>query len=427
MLRAGWLASLGVSSSGWLPLLANEASQPERRRQCILLWMAGGPSQTDTFDMKPGHANGGEFKEIATRVPGLRISEHLPMVALHADQLAVVRSVSTREGDHQRGTYAMRTGHRPGGPIRFPCIGATLAKELHVVDHALPDYFTIDPVVQLSPEAFSPGFLGPNFAPATVGGNNEAPPAPGQFAELRVDNLTLPPSVSVSQAQSRVELWQHLQRGFLREHETFGPVAQDTVYRRALKIMSSRDTEAFDLGQEPDAVRQAYGPTRFGQGCLLARRLIERGVPIVEVTLGTGLGWDTHQDNFRRVRELSNELDLGWGTLMSELKERGLLETTTILWMGEFGRTPNINSQAGRDHFPNAWTCVFAGGGIRGGQYYGRTSDDGMEVAADKVSEADVLATLCQALGIDPNRENVSPEGRPIRLAEGAVIDKILA
>lgn len=325
----------------------------------------------------------------------------------------------------------MRTGQRPGTPIRFPCIGSALAKQMSVTEQTLPDYFSINPQTQISPDAFSPGFLGPKYASATVGanppGNPTAPPtAAEEFAELKVDNLTLPEEVDVAQAQARVELWQQLQRGFLSTRSTPSTHAQDTVYRRALQMMSSRDLEAFDLSQEPTVVREAYGRGRFGQGCLLARRLIERGVPIVEVALGAGLGWDTHQDNFAAVRRLSTELDLGWGTLLNELRQRDLLATTTVLWMGEFGRTPQINGNGGRDHFPTAWTCVFAGGGIRGGQYYGKTSDDGMQVEADPVDHAAVLATFCRAAGVDPAEENLSPQGRPHAIVAGAPIDAIL-
>jgi hypothetical protein len=195
--------------------------------------------------------------------------------------------------------------------------------------------------------------------------------------------------------------------------------------------MDSNIASAFDLSQEPDAIREAYGKGRFGQGCLMARRLIERGVPFVEVSLGFSengsFGWDTHQGNFPAVKALSGELDAGWSMLMSELQDRGLLEMTTILWMGEFGRTPKINDNAGRDHFPAAWTCVFAGGGIQGGQAYGQTSSDGTEVASQRVDVGDVLATLCTALGVDPGHENISDLGRPIKIAEGRPIREILA
>ncbi len=195
--------------------------------------------------------------------------------------------------------------------------------------------------------------------------------------------------------------------------------------------MRSEAATAFDLEQEPAAVRDAYGRGRFGQGCLLARRLVERGVPFVEVSLGgfdaNAVGWDTHQNNFTVVKNLSAELDAGWGTLMEELKQRGLLESTTILWMGEFGRTPQINAQGGRDHFPNAWSCVLAGGGIRGGGAYGRTSPDGTSVEENPTSAGGVLATLCAALGIDPAKQNTNDLGRPIKIADGEPIRELVA
>lgn len=421
---AGW------SASGWLPDFAHQIAAAEtRKRQCVLLWMSGGPSQLDTFDLKPGHENGGPFQEISTTVPGLRISEHLPGLASWADHLAIVRSVSTREGDHERGTYLMRTGQRPGTPIPFPCIGSALAERLGDNQSTLPDYFSINAFRQLSPASFSPGFLGPRYAPATVGegGGQAMPIAEGEFAELRVENLSLPQHVHGDQVRRRYALWQQLQQQFLQGRPDSIAAAQDTVYDRAWQLMQSRDAEAFDLDKEPAEVREAYGRGRFGQGCLLARRLLERGVPIVEVSLGEGLGWDTHQDNFQRVRQLCQELDRGWSTLLSELQTRGMLDTTTILWMGEFGRTPVINGQGGRDHFPGAWSCVFAGGGVRGGLSHGATSADGTEVIEGKVDHAGILATLCRAVGVDPHHENVSPDGRPHKMVDGVPIESILA
>jgi uncharacterized protein (DUF1501 family) len=226
-------------------------------------------------------------------------------------------------------------------------------------------------------------------------------------------------------------MWRSLQTSFLATHRGPSPIAHQTVYERALKLMNSSAAKAFDLNEEPASVRDAYGRGRFGQGCLMARRLIEQGVSFVEVTLGSVgndiFGWDTHQNNFTQVKTLSAELDSGWGTLMKELAERDLLDSTTILWIGEFGRTPKINPQAGRDHFPQAWTCVFAGGGIKGGQAYGKTSDSGEEVTEGKVDVPDILATLCAAVGVDPDTKNVSEQGRPIRIAEGSVIKEIVA
>ena len=432
LLKAAGLGVLGYSASGWLPVLADSiASDPQRRRHCILLWMTGGPTQTDTFDMKPGHENGGEFQEVETKAPGLRFSEHLPKLGIVADELAVVRSLSTKEGDHGRGTYLMRTGHQPMGPIRYPSIGASLSKELGSDADEVPNYVSIAPYRAFNQAAFGPGFLGPRFAPLSVGATDVFQQQPQQnpddYAELRVDDLG---SLSGEGQSGRLDLWNSLEEGFLATHRAPAPITHSTVYQRALRLMNSAAARAFDLSEEPERVRDAYGRGRFGQGCLMARRLIEQGVAFVEVSLGTfagSIGWDTHQNNFPAVKALSAELDAGWGTLMAELKERGLLESTTILWMGEFGRTPQINRAAGRDHFPAAWSCVLAGGGIAGGQAYGRTSADGTTVEESKVDVGDVLATLCSALGVDPSHQNISEMGRPIRLAEGEPIQQILA
>jgi len=431
-LQATGSALVGGSACGWFPALAiAAATAADRKRQCILLWMSGGLSQLDTFDMKPDHANGGEFKEIATHVPGLRISEHLPKLAALADHLVVIRGVSTSEGDHVRGTYLMRTGQKPSGPVRYPAIGSALSKELGDEAADLPNYVSIAPTVAIRPDAFSPGFLGPRYAAATVGAINgfgkiSANQNEG-FAELGVDFLNLPTGVTSRQAASRVDLWKSLQDSFLAERSTRASLGQNTVYRRAMQVMNSEAAGAFDLSAESDKIREPYGRGSFGQGCLLARRLIERGVPFVEVSLGSGgLGRDTHQNNFETVKRLSMELDAGWSTLMVELQKRGLLESTTILWRGEFGRTPTINGNAGRDHFPNAWSCVFAGGGIQGGGAYGATSEDGSEVTEGKVDTASILATLCEVVGVSPDQENITNLGRPIKISEGEPIADVL-
>ena len=432
ILRGLGLGLLGTACSGWLPALAAEiAEDPRRRRHCILLWMSGGPSQTDTFDMKPDHANGGPFKEIATQARGLRFSEHFPKLAEHANRIAVVRSLGTKEGDHARGTHLVRTGFAPGGEVQYPSIACSLAKHLAEQSDLLPNYVSVAPPQGISPAAFGPGFLGASYAPAIVGGQSERSAAvdlaAAKLTDLKLENLELPPGIELAQATRRNELWTLMQRKFLHERTSAPFQAHDALYRKAADMMRPEVRNAFDLSKEPDDVRRQYGPGLFGQGCLLARRLVERGVPFVEVALGDGLAWDTHQDNFSKVEQLSKELDRGWGTLMTELADRGLLETTTILWMGEFGRTPAINSMAGRDHFPNAWTCVFAGGGIAGGQAYGRTSADGTTVEENKVAIGDVLATLSTALGVEPDSENITPADRPIKIAEGTPIREILS
>ena len=434
-LQASGLGLLGASASGWLPAFAETlAADPKRRRHCVLLWMTGGASQTDTFDMKPGHANGGPFKEIETAVPGLRFSEHLPKLAQQADKLAIIRSLTTKEGDHDRGTYLMRTGHSPGGAVRFPTIGSLVSKELGRPEDTIPAYVCISPFQAFGMDAFLPGFLGPQFAPLTVGSTsqfqNSQPLAPDAFAELKVDDLGSPAKLTAADMETRLSVWKTLEDGFLKRHPTAAPTAHATVYRRAQELMRSSAARAFNLSEEPAAVREAYGRGRFGQGCLMARRLIEQGVSFVEVSLGefgnNQFAWDTHQDNFNHVKRLSAELDAGWSTLIRELGERGLLESTTIVWMSEFGRTPKINPQAGRDHFPNAWTSVLAGGGIHGGAVYGRTSADAMTVEENPVAIGDVLATLVSALGISPEQENNSDQARPIKIAEGKPIKELL-
>ena len=376
--------------------------------------MPGGPSQTDTFDLKPGNKNGGPFKEIATSVPGISISEHLPKLAQCMEHLAIVRSMSTKEGDHTRATYFLRTGYLPNGPIQYPALGAALGKEMGVDGAELPNFVSIGPLTGLSPQAYSAGFLGSRYAPLVVG-------SPGQ-AELKVENLALANGVKTGQFNARLQLLESFEKQFIDQHPDGTAVSHQSAYAQAVKMMRSAAAGAFDLSGEPAELRDAYGRNQFGQGCLLARRLVEKGVPFVEVSLSNagnnngGLGWDSHQNNFDQVKALSEVLDPAWSTLITDLKTRGLLETTTIVWMGEFGRTPNINRAKGRDHFPNAWSVVVGGGGIRGGQVIGRTSANGMTVEDRPVNVAEVLMTVCRALGVDPMQQNMSNIGRPIRL-----------
>jgi hypothetical protein len=288
-MRYSGMGLVGASVSGWLPqLAAQHAEDKARKRSCILLWMNGGPSQLDTFDMKTGHANGGPFQTVSTSVPGLRWSEHLPQLAKHAQRLAVVRSVSTKEGDHGRGTYLMRTGITPGGPIAYPTLGSVISKELGTDAAELPNYVSISPSTAFNPAAFGPGFLGPSYAASTVGGSSSRPAAANRsgYAELRLDDLELPADVDKERAIRRGELWKTLQQGFLASHPRGSALAHQLVYEKAIRLMRSEAGSAFNLEEEPSAVRDAYGKGRFGQGCLLARRLVERGVPFVEVTLG---------------------------------------------------------------------------------------------------------------------------------------------
>jgi len=365
----------------------------------------------------------------------LRFSEHLPKLAKQADKLAVVRGLSTKEGDHGRATYLMRTGQRPGGPIRYPCVGCVLSKQLAGDDQAGLNYVNISPYRAVNRSAFGPGFLGPNHAPLTVAATDNAAASaqasPEEYATLPVDDLQPPVDIDRTQFEKRVKLWRSLQEGFIANHGSAAPLSHHAIYERALRLMDSDMAKAFDLSAEPSKVREAYGRGRFGQGCLMARRLIEQGVPFVEVALGSLAGgfpnWDTHQNNFATVKALSAELDAGWSMLMQELHERGLLDVTTILWIGEFGRTPRINGNGGRDHFPAAWSCVLAGGGIQGGGAHGKTSPDGTTVEGGKVAVGDVLATVCAAVGVPPDTENDTKLGRSVPIADGEPIQAILA
>jgi hypothetical protein len=424
------VGAAGGSLSGWLgSLAAHAANDPKRKRSCILLWMNGGPSQLDTFDLKPGTENGGPFKEINTNVSGIRISEHLPQVAKHMEKIALIRSMSTKEADHGRATYQMRTGHLPGGPVQYPTLGSLLSKEMGQPGAELPNFVSIAPYRFFSPAAYGPGFLGPQYAPLVVGeGNQSLIPIPGRQTEnnyedsLKVKDIDLPGGVDNDRSSARVKLLGDMQKEFLESRSSLPSESNRSAYERAVTLMRSSATKAFDLDDEPKALRDKYGRNLFGQGCLLARRLVERGVPFVEVSLATvgnlALGWDTHINNFDSVKRLSQTLDPAWATLMEDLKSKGLLDSTLIVWMGEFGRTPKINGSRGRDHWANSWTAALAGGGIKGGQVIGRTSKDGMAVEDRPVVVEDFLATAATALGVDIAKQNASNISRPIRIVE---------
>lgn len=426
ILKLSSCGALGLSLSNWFPQFARAAAQdPKRKRACILLWMSGGPSQIDTFDPKPDHKNGGEFKPIPTSVPGIQIAEHLPKVSQQMKDLAVVRSMATKEGDHTRATYMMRTGYLPQGPISYPTMGAFLSQRLGNEDAELPNYISVAPYRFLSPAAFGPGFLGPKHTPLVVGGMNPGTAAPGEdyTQSLRVRNLDLPNGVTREQAEARLDLLQSLEKDFIKSRPGIPVSSHRESYQQAVRMMKSEAVKAFTLDEEKDALRDAYGRNQFGQGCLLARRLVERGVPFVEVSLSgvngnTGFGWDTHQNNFDSIKNLCGVLDPAWGTLMTDLRDRGLLDSTLVIWMGEFGRTPTINGNGGRDHWPGSWATVLGGGGIKGGQVYGATEKDGVKIKDNPVSVPNFMATVCAALGLDHTETNISNVGRPIPLAD---------
>ncbi len=325
------------------------------KRGCIILWMNGGPSQLDTFDPKPGDV--GLFKAIDTNVKGLQFSETLPLLAKKANHLAVIRSMTHREGDHNRGTHLMHTAQPQGGALAYPRLGSVLAREIGSQLTTVPRYVCIDSA------NFGSSFLGDGYAPLHVGSKNQFQLPPADAAP------TLP-----------------------------NDAAFEAHDKENGKTQRKNIAKAFDLADEKPATRDAYGRARFGTSCLIARRLREAGVPIIEITLG---GWDTHGNAAVQTRQVAGQLDAAFSALLTDLRDRKLLDDTLIVWMGEFGRTPKVNANGGRDHYPLAFSVVLAGAGIKGGQVIGKTSNDGFQIEERPVSPAELHATIYQALGID--------------------------
>jgi hypothetical protein len=425
-------AAASASLAGWLGRLAANAPDGPRPKACILLWMAGGPSHIDTFDPRPdAPANvRGEFRAIDTSVPGVRISEHFPKFAGLMKHAAILRGMSTQESDHKLATYHLHTGYQNrSGAVSFPSLGAIVAKELGKRDVPLPNFVTIGRGPQ---EALSAGFLGPDSQPLGV-----TDPVRGlDFIE---------PLGPRQEFDRQVELLQKVEKPFHEAYRSEAGDAHRSAIERAVRLMSSRQKQAFDLSQEPDAVRAAYGrPGQagaprpgvkaltaqsggFGQGCLMARRLVEAGVPFVEVVMGEGAAWDTHRDNFPRTQALSLECDTAMSALVEDLQKRGLLDTTLVVWMGEFGRSPQCGG-GGRNHWARAWSTVLIGGGIRGGQVVGKTDRDGAAVVDRPISVTDFLGTVCTILGIDYRRKN-HPAGvdRPIPIVDTSKGVKVIS
>jgi uncharacterized protein (DUF1501 family) len=411
--RMSVASAFGAAACPWLPRLAAAAGK-KPAKACIVLWMSGGPSQTDTWDLKPDHKNGGPSKEMATAVPGLRISENLPKLAAAAKDLGVIRSMTTREGEHQRATQLLHTGVLVNDGIPYPAVGSMFAKAAGDPEHDLPSYITISQGGLMAD--IGAGFLGPQFAPMAVSGISDNPNA---RANLSIDYLKPEKPVAASDQDVRRQLLADLQGDFAKRYGGDAAKAHAANYRKAQRMVDTEAKGAFRLDEEPAKLRDAYGRSRFGQGCLLARRLLERGVSFVEVTLD---GWDTHTDNFAQVKTLCQTLDPAFATLLADLRHRGMLEHTLVVWMGEFGRTPLINPNGGRDHFPAAWSTVLAGAKVKGGQAVGKSSKDGTTVAERPVTVADFLATVFTAVGVDPATENHTWDGRPIPLVKGGKV-----
>ncbi|MFO0957049.1 MAG: DUF1501 domain-containing protein [Isosphaeraceae bacterium] len=424
-LASGLLGTIGWALSPHAKALTPAPESGPRAQRCILIWLAGGPSHIDTFDPKPRTPTGGPFSAIETEVPGIQLAEHLPGLAKRAKKLAIVRSLTSPEADHDRATTLLHTGQRPQEAVEYPSIGSIVARRWSADEGILPGYVSIGGM------GAPPGFYGLDFAPYVLGD----PSNPFQ-------NVGLPEGVSERRQTRRLVALDAFNADFARRGDARVVGEFSRLNSRARRLMKPGALDALDLNQLSESETAYYGirpePTpeegesteapnvgNFARSCILARRLIESGVRFVEVELGN---WDTHDNNFDTVKDLSAELDPGLSGLLDDLESRGLLGDTLVICMGEFGRTPAINPQAGRDHWNQAFSAVLAGGGVRGGQVIGATDAQGALVKDRPVSIPDLFATLLQAFGVDTTRPVITPEGRPIKLIDGGkVVDGLLA
>jgi hypothetical protein len=374
----------------------------ELRRQhkaCILLWMGGGPSTLDTWDPKAGSETGGPFQAIST-TGEMQICEHLPRMAQQMHQMSVIRSMSTREADHNRGRYKMHTGYVPSNTIDHPGFGSIVSYELgpKVPDLAIPSFVSVGGASE------GPGFLGMTHAPFVVSPNGD------------VRNLKGPQWAQGIRLRQRLEMLKVIETSFVQRNRSRASRDHTKVYDKTLALMTSQQTDAFKTDKEPQQVRERYGTNNFGRGCLMARRLVEAGVSFVEVNLG---GWDNHNNIFPTLQnDRLPTVDQAMSALLEDLQQRGLLETTAVVWMGEFGRTPRINTNVGRDHWPRSWSVVVGGCGLNGGQAVGATDRRGVEIVGKAYDASDLFATLCHALGIPQDTVYTSRTGRPVKVTD---------
>jgi uncharacterized protein (DUF1501 family) len=389
-------------------ILANATDLRKRHKAAILLWMGGGPSSMDIWDLKPGAPTGGPFKPIATTADGVQICEHMPQMAKQMHHMAIVRSMSTREADHMRGRYYMHTGYVPSPNVEHPSYGAVIAHEL--ADQV--PHLEIPPFVSVGGGSVGPGFLGMTWSPFVVDSNGN------------VRNLDM--GIDRARLEQRLAMLDTIESRFIGERR--GPSADDhaKVLDKTVKLMTSKQMEAFKIAKEPKEVQERYGNNGFGKGCLMARRLVELGVPFVEVDLG---GWDNHANIFPTLQNQKLPvLDQAMSALVADLADRGMLDDTVVMWMGEFSRTPNINGGAGRDHWARSWSVVVGGGGFRRGVVVGETSSDGKEVVSEPYSSQDLMASVLKAVGIGLETTFTAKNGRPMKIANsGKVIKELFA
>jgi len=406
-LRVGASSLLGLTLADWLRLEARGEVREAKAKSVIQLWMNGGPPHTDTFDPKPaaGDDYAGPFKKaLPTNVPGIQVGELLPLLAQQADKYSILRGMTHPSNGHETATYIMQTGTLPSGDLVYPAVGAVVAYKREEAGYkgVLPPYITVTSPLGRFSEA---GFLGSQYQPFATGGDPNA-------KDFRVGGLVPAQGVTAERLQERRSLLQAID-SFARGMDKDGQFqAMDAFQQKAYSLILGDAKKAFDLAEEKDDLRDRYGRTPFGQSCLLARRLVAAGVPFVTVHSG---GWDTHKQHFERMREMLPVLDKGMAALLADLAATGLLESTIVVWGGEFGRTPKIQLDppwnGGRDHFSTAFSCVVAGGGFKGGQVVGATDTRGEKVKERPVYPWDLSGSLYQLLGIDPHGRLPHPHG----------------
>ncbi len=368
-------AAVAAGTLGFRDIISLEAADLRKRHKAmILLWMAGGPSQFETFDPKPGVETGGPTEAISTAVPGIQIAQGWERTAQAMADIALIRSMTNKEGNHQRASYQLHTGYLPSGGLKHPNVGSAVAERIAPHDFDLPAVVSIG-------RTDGAGYLGVEYEPFIVNDPNRRP-----------ENTSL--TTQESRFEGRRNLLTRMNSAFASNGADNAVAMQEGFYEKAAELVLSPQLEAFDLSQEPEQLRERYGASQFGRGCLLARRLIEAGVTFVEVRSN---GWDTHFENFDRTATLAGQVDPGFAALVGDLKDRGLLDRTLVVWMGEFGRTPTVNARTGRDHFPRAFSAALAGCGVAGGQVIGRTDAKGLAVEDRPVTVPDLFCTVCQA------------------------------
>jgi len=413
---------LGAAAIGASGLAANMAqvellSQPafaeqlqQTDKSVILLWLAGGASQLETWDPKPGRPTGGPFAKIQTCIPGIEISELLPKMSSRLHETAIIRSLNTKIADHGQAYEVMDTGRIREPGVQFPHLGAIIAHELASTHSDVPDYVEMYTSTEGRRKGAA-GYLGARYNPMFL------------TESMMPENLKRLESIQDVDHHERADLQRTLSQQFSMKLRNPVVDSHNTAFQRVRGLMSS--DYLFDIERESRTMRDHYGPTQFGEQCLIARRLAEAGVPFVKVARAW---WDSHGQNFETHQELCADLDFVMAALLDDLKQRGMLERTLVITLGEFGRTPQINGSLGRDHFASAWSCTLSGCGIRGGTVYGKTDEDGKTVVEGETNAGDLFATILAALGIDPKKE-IMLGSRPIPLADfgSKPIQEILA